>query len=398
MRTGPLLIVAVALVAAPLAGCIGQSDDGTPQETDPEDALDGGTGPQLPGSDDEGSDDGEDGSDGASSEDPDDSVDLTSLERPTWEPGFWWKMNVSGPWTVGGPGGLEYTLVTQEAASDGYVTVADKRQVAVYDLFWDDPLAGPIGTDLTPAPDALYPTLTKRVPERLSVVSTVRIPEPLFDWPLEDGKTWTAQDANGTSWSLEATLDEVSVADATVDGYQITGSAEEGWRVNATYVPGLLWFSDLHVQDPDGITMIRAQIRDAGPGYNGSTYTGEETVQTETSWTTTAGGQHRVPIEVPDDATDLHLRVSIWSFWASYATLIDPSGQVQEQLGPTPPELVFVLPGGGQADQEVNVRDPAAGTWNLVVETAASQGDDAGTNTLWGGAALKVSTLTVQGG
>lgn len=395
MRRDLTLLVAVALAAAPLAGCLGQSGPSEEPEANLSDDLGGG--PRLPGSggDGNGSDDGAGGDDGdGSGDDGGAGLDLTSLDRPTWEPGYWWEMNVSGVWTIGGPDGMDYTLVAEEATDDGYVTRSDVREVAVYDTFWDDPLVGPIGPDLTPAPDAVYRTPEHEVPSALSVGSQVRIPEPLFDWPLTPDKTWTADDANGTTWSLSADLSNVSVAGARVEGYRVSGSSSDGWTLNVTYVPSLLWFSEFEVTDPNDVRMIRAGIRDAGTSFEGRTFTGSETLQAEEVWTSTPDGPHRVPVEVPSDATDLHYTLTIWSFWSSSAALLDPSGNVVRQHGPTSPQLVFVLPGDGRLQFEENIQDPASGTWQLVVETVA--GPDAGTNTMFGGAAARASTLNVS--
>lgn len=385
--------IALALLVVPLAGCVGQSGgESGPSEVDPEEALED-EGPKLPGSDDAGESGGstDEGSDGGSTDGAGDDggVDLTSLDRPTWKPGYWWAMNVSGDWTVGESGGLEYTLVVEDAADEAYTTVPDTRKVAVYEQFWDDPFVGQIGRELNPSPTATYPTPPLEVPDDPEPGTQVRFPEPMFDWPLEPDKTWSAQDDHGTSWEMEATLGDVTVASETVRGYTIVGSTEEGWSLRATYVPSLLWFSEVEVTSPSNDTMVQATIRDAGRSFDGTTYTGEMTLQAEDWWYNSAESSHRVPIEVPSDATDLHYTLTIWSFWKAYAALIDPSGTVVEEWGPT----LNVVLDTGIRQKEANIQDPVPGTWQLVVKTVAAQETEDGF--LWGGASLRAGTLAI---
>lgn len=181
MRT--LALALVVLLAAATAGCL--SDEGSPT-TAPED------GPQT--------DPGDGGSDDAPTDDAD-----AGASRPSLAPGIAWRYRTTGTWHAAD----ELTVAVARVGERGYLMAGGSPADLVEETLWNRTWNGWHTTDLNPkGEDAPV----------------------LFDWPLEDGKTWSTP--AGTVTIEKAT---VETAAGTFEGYRMTldGDVNRTW----TYAP-----------------------------------------------------------------------------------------------------------------------------------------------------------------
>lgn len=310
-----------------LAGCLGSPD--TPSSADPTEAADPAA---------------EAGNATTSELAPSDPV-----PAPTWQAGDWFAYERSGPWTSEGTS----RLVVVEATGDGYVTgLTDEDQEAI-DVFWsNDPLLGPLSTDLTSELD-----------------DTPARPPTVLAWPLTDGASWTATGYE-EEWSFEATFDDaIQTGVGTHPGYRIAGSAGNS-SIAATYVPAVGTLASFEVRWEGEETSYAYELVDHGTGHQGSAWTAEREMLVQNQrWTTADLVPAVVDVDVAEGRTDLYAYLFHGSPAGSAASLHDPSG-TQRYASTNPPAQ------GGVGDV-IRIVDPAAGTWRWVLETVGSRTDPA---------------------
>lgn len=178
----------------------------------------------------------------------------SSVMAPTWQVGQWWEWEIFFDDRVN-----EETFCSIVQADDpaGYVLVTEKEWAAKDEATFNRPLLGLAAKgDLTTA--GWGGDLD------------------LLDFPLSDGKTWTARMPN-IAWDVLRPAETAEVAmtarfDAELQGYRINGVAGGGTILEATYLPATGWFGELVFHDIDpGQEGIEVGFRAKSAGLN---YTG----------------------------------------------------------------------------------------------------------------------------
>ncbi|MHB1260428.1 MAG: hypothetical protein ACYC2H_01795 [Thermoplasmatota archaeon] len=186
----------------------------------------------------------------------------TSVAAPSWQVGQWWEWEVFFADRVSDETFCSIVLTTDAAS---YTLVTEKDWAAKDEATFDRPLLGTAAKgDLTTA--GWGGDLD------------------LLDFPLSDGKTWTARMPN-IAWDVLRPADTAEIAmaarfDADLEGYRITGTAGGGTIVEATYLPATGWFGELVFHDIDpGQEGVEVGFRAKSTGLN---YTGPYFLDTAT--------------------------------------------------------------------------------------------------------------------
>lgn len=141
-------------------------------------------------------------------------TNVSKLAAPAWSAGDAWEARGV---PAGGPA-EPFRLVVASAGGSGYVTAADSETIALYDALFDVSYVGDVGKDLSGSQQG----------------SPVRF----YDWPLEDGKTWT------TTWDgFDVAL--VATRQVSGGGFDVVGTVDGAPYVSYDYDPELRWFSHL---------------------------------------------------------------------------------------------------------------------------------------------------------
>lgn len=178
----------------------------------------------------------------------------SSVPAPTWQAGQWWEWEVFFEDQVADE--TFCSIVLGEEAG-GYALVTEKDWAAKDEATFDRPLLGLAAKgDLTTA--GWGGDLD------------------LLDFPLSDGKTWTATMPN-IAWDVLQPAETAEIAmtarfDAGLQGFRITGTAGGGTIVEATYLPATGWFGELAFHDIDpgqeGLE-VGLRAKSAGLDYTG---------------------------------------------------------------------------------------------------------------------------------
>lgn len=208
---------------------------------------------------------------------------LHEVAAPAWSVGDSWRFTSTD--------GTTGTLVVVAASSSTYTLATDEPTLASYDAVFDVSYIGAIrATDLAGAQQGS--------------------PVKFFDFPLSNGKTWTA------AWDgLEVELTATARADG---GFDIAGTAAGAPYVAYDYTPSLKWWSHL---DFDGYGIKVSEHR--------SNWTGSYVVATaETLLELGTGGAPAGAFAVAEGQTSVLLATA----GASQAVLraraiVDPAGQ-----------------------------------------------------------------------
>lgn len=231
MRAVRLLVV-VALAGA-LAGCLG-GDEAPDSPEDPE------TGPQAPGDG-----NGGDGS-GGSGEDPDGDggEDEASARRPSLSPGLAWRYNVTGHAAAVD----ETTVVVARAGQAGYLFAGSSPSDLHGEVTRNRSWLGWQTEGLNPKGDG----------------------PRLFDFPLEDGKTWSSPEGTVT-----AERAEIEAPMGTFEGYRMT---VDGVNRTWTYAPDVGYLVT-YEEGRDEVPMVRLGLESVGTRANATWYTSEATLR-----------------------------------------------------------------------------------------------------------------------
>ncbi len=179
-----------------------------------------------------------------------------AVQAPAWQRGQWWEWEVSfGTEVRDGT----YCSIVESATSSGAVLVTEDEDMAKEEAAFSHPLLGAIGPGLT---------MTGWGGEW-----------SLIDFPLTDGKAWTAQMPN-IAWDVLPVDAPVQVAmtatyDDALPGYRLMGHIEQGMVIEATYLPATGWFGELNLYDIDageeGLE-VGFRAKSAGLNYTGPTF------------------------------------------------------------------------------------------------------------------------------
>jgi hypothetical protein len=90
----------------------------------------------------------------------------------------------------------------------------------------------------------------------------------MFNFPLCQGATWQSG-FYGRTFTFTASAQTVRLPDGSFDdGFLIQGTAADGSTVRHTYSPQVKWFTELHLQRNDGLT-VRMDLTAFGEGRTG---------------------------------------------------------------------------------------------------------------------------------
>lgn len=212
------VLLAVLALAAPLAGCAG--------DPSPDDPADG--------------DDGEDEPQGT--------------DAPRWRLGHAWDYTID---TEGFPETETTMMVYNETANLYRVGSTDERQALIHSLFNVNPQLG-------------------RMQKGNLAVFEDGEPRAMYDFPLEDGKTWQTEffiSQHGGTLDAEATkTDAIQTSFGTFEGYEITATNSAGFEVVYDYVPEVKWFTKLVVTDAEGTQLHDLRLTGFEEGRSGTGY------------------------------------------------------------------------------------------------------------------------------
>lgn len=235
-------LVAAVLMAVLFAGCVDSEDpedptSGTDPDGEPQDPMDEGL--------------------------TADSV----VEAPQWNVGDYFGHHIF--FGSEDAQGTHIDTVVVDAGSS-YTLVSDQEEAAKWEAAWDFPMLGTIGsTDLeTTAFGADW---------------------NLYDFPLQDGKSWTATFNplfNGPrELTLTATFDPAigTVGQGIKEGFRIEGvNADGAVELITDYIPEIGWYSELTYVDrtvnadaTDDDFVIRVWAMGQGESWEGTTITAE---------------------------------------------------------------------------------------------------------------------------
>jgi hypothetical protein len=184
----------------------------------------------------------------------------SSVAAPSWQVGQWWEWEV---FFEGGTGDETFCSIVTSAGGSSFALATEKAWASKEEAAFDLPLLGPAAkNDLS----------TQGWGGDLR----------LLQFPLTDGKTWTATMPN-IAWDVLLPAETAEIAmtaafDEGLEGYRITGTAGGGTILEATYLPATGWFGELvfHDIDPgqEGVE-IGFRAKSTGLNYTGPYFTHE---------------------------------------------------------------------------------------------------------------------------
>ena len=165
---------------------------------------------------------------------------LAEADAPVWTVGDAWSI-------VADFGGAQETsvLAVTSAGSGGYVLSATSESMATYDAVYDVSYVGRI---------------------RASDLAGHQQDQPVrfFDFPLSDGKTWTAK-WDGMEVVLTAKASpSIATPEGSQPGFLIEGKAGDAVYVTYDYVPALRWWSQIRFAEGYGFRVDRAMTNWTG--------------------------------------------------------------------------------------------------------------------------------------
>lgn len=101
-------------------------------------------------------------------------------------------------------------------------------------------------------------------------------PRAMYDFPLEDGKTWQTQifvSTHGGTLTAEATYNPaIDTGVGTYPGFTVNATNDEGFQATYDYVPEVQWYSYLRVEKADGTLLHELDLEefttvDSGTGW-----------------------------------------------------------------------------------------------------------------------------------
>lgn len=277
------------------------------------------------------------------------------VQAPTWAVGQWWEWQATFGTEVAS---TTFCSIVVDAGTRLLAT--EKTDQAKHEAAFGHPLLGALGPQLQ--------------------MTGFGGEWDLLDFPLQDGKTWTAtlpniawdtQPDDGVQAAMTATFD------AALPGYRITGTAEgAGTILQATYLPSTGWFGQIDFYDTDpgqeglevGYTAVTAGLNYTGPYFLDTATLLAEFVDGSGLDAPPPEGQPFVEPH-PEETFTMAAGTILYGglvaesvFGTRAITLTDPAG-AQRQV---------VSSGGPDGDQQVLFLDEAsqAGEWRIVTAGA----------------------------
>lgn len=213
---------------------------------------------------------------GSTSSAPGATIDDQSLEAPTWQVGDWWT------WQSDQLGEYSYVVTGQEGGD--WLVDTDSEQIAFFDAQTDISFLG-----------------TVRKSDLAGSQNETRV--QYFDWPLEEGKTWS------TTWDgVQRTITVTDVSDGTA-----TLEAREGDRLAVSYVydASTGWFGETTFHGPDGEPAFTTEPMDSGSDFTGEPIRWRFDVQLTGSGSLQPAASDPFAFEVPENATDIWLSLQV---------------------------------------------------------------------------------------
>ncbi len=261
---------------------------------------------------------------------------------PRWSPGLWWTYELSGP---DGTSNVTFA-VAHSNATHHHVATTDARQAA-YEAIFDLPYLGTVRA------------------QDLAGVQEDHVTE-LFQWPLEDGRSWTTRwgRANVT---VEATQRIVDTPVGPRTGFTLTATEGDGTvHARYAYAPAAAWFTHLELPQRN----VTYTLQEAGFGAPEGLLEANATTALRLE---PPGGAHAGTFDVPPDGrfvVPVGAGGGVLHTWQWVLT--DPNGTAHrgEQapcLGCGGFDATF-LPGlTGSWQAEVSGGPPATGSYELTV-------------------------------
>lgn len=171
---------------------------------------------------------------------------------PTWQVGQWWEWQAA----FGSGAGPKFRSIVSAVDGSGYMLATENLDMAKQEAAFTYPILGAVTKDLG--------------------MEGWGGDWDLLDFPLSDGKTWTATMPN-IAWDVspDATVDLAMSAtyDADLAGFRFMGHLDEGMVLEGTYLPATGWFGQLDFYDIDpgqeelevGLTAVAAGLNYTGP-------------------------------------------------------------------------------------------------------------------------------------
>lgn len=256
-----------------------------------------------------------------------------SLPAPWWELGESWTMEIEQP------GRPTRTTTLVNFANDTFgdpahfwLGVRDRNEALSHVFFDDDPFLGRIHWELlAPHEKGMHAAM--------------------YDWPLEDGRSWTSPLLLGKE-------DLVVTARARPDGtFAITGEARaDGASFEYDHDPATRWFRHLTIREADGSLRLRADVIAHGTGEQGTFWflRGRDYLDSKGGRT----GEEQTFTVKEEGATSIAFLLDVRAAGPLAAIeFVDPSGAVFHRE---------TLPLGATSDKIVEVtKAPPPGSWKL---------------------------------
>jgi hypothetical protein len=182
----------------------------------------------------------------------------SSVAAPSWQVGQWWEWEV---FFADGPREDTFCSIVTSVAGTSYSLATEKDWASKEEAAFDVPLLG---------------AAAKGDLSTQGWGGDLR----LLQFPLTDGKTWTATMPN-IAWDVLLPAQEAEIAmearfDEGLQGYRITGTAGGGKVLEATYLPSTGWFGELVFHDIDPgqeAVEIGFRAKSTGLDYTGPYFT-----------------------------------------------------------------------------------------------------------------------------
>jgi hypothetical protein len=182
--------------------------------------------------------------------------------RPNWTHGDWFQFALAFDPGFGEPL-FDSTdkLVVARADSSGYTLASGGRDLAVIDAEFDQFFVGKLNLDLEGAQ------------------GFSGLPFKMFEWPLEDGKSWSSpfpefgEEGDETQSTIQLTaglMESVLGPAGSAPGFHVHGVSAGGHSVMYTYSSAVGWFTQFEWTDPADRPIVSMMLQDYGANYTGT--------------------------------------------------------------------------------------------------------------------------------
>lgn len=258
-----LVFVASSMVFAALAGCLGGASNEADAAADvpTQDSL---LNPDLKGDD--------------LAEEVAQTLEITAeseVPAPLWTVGEYWTFDTVFSESLGG-GSLTSSVVVAFADGDSYTLLSDSRDAAMFEAMFDLPFFGDF--------------------DKATLDTTFGgVPFKYYDWPLSEGKSWTAEFDPGFEapepYTFHAAfMPEIPTPAGALPGYDIHGIDPDDFvAFQYDYVPALHWFNHVYwfnEEFPNDLSKadVHLMVTDHGFNWRGELITFAQELALEKFW------------------------------------------------------------------------------------------------------------------